>query len=136
MSTVFAAVKAVVQDGDRFLLLKQDVGGETFWDLPGGRVDFGESPYAALARELQEEVSLDVTIGRPLGLWWFFRKTDGHQVVCSTFLCTASDPSVRLAAAPLSSETIAEYVWITKGQLTEPRFASMYESLRAVLQEI
>lgn len=34
------------------------------WELPGGKVEPGESPTAALARELSEELDVDVVVGR------------------------------------------------------------------------
>lgn len=37
------------------------------WELPGGKVAPGESDAAALARELEEELGVDVTVGARLG---------------------------------------------------------------------
>ncbi|WP_310773026.1 (deoxy)nucleoside triphosphate pyrophosphohydrolase [Mycobacterium sp. Z3061] len=37
------------------------------WELPGGKVAAGESESAALARELAEELGIDVTVGGRLG---------------------------------------------------------------------
>ena len=37
------------------------------WELPGGKVAPGESDDAALARELREELGVDVTVGARLG---------------------------------------------------------------------
>jgi 8-oxo-dGTP diphosphatase len=37
------------------------------WELPGGKVAVGESDAAALARELHEELGVEVTVGSRIG---------------------------------------------------------------------
>jgi 8-oxo-dGTP diphosphatase len=37
------------------------------WELPGGKVGAGESDATALARELREELGVDVTVGARIG---------------------------------------------------------------------
>lgn len=37
------------------------------WELPGGKVTPGEGDAAALARELREELGIDVTVGARIG---------------------------------------------------------------------
>ncbi len=37
------------------------------WELPGGKVAAGETETAALARELTEELGIDVTVGDRIG---------------------------------------------------------------------
>ena len=52
---------------DRVLIAKRPqskhMGG--FWEFPGGKVEVGENPEAALARELFEEVDIHVTSAQP-----------------------------------------------------------------------
>ncbi|MBB3663847.1 MULTISPECIES: (deoxy)nucleoside triphosphate pyrophosphohydrolase [Prauserella salsuginis group] len=59
---------AIVDDGK--LLVGQraypdDVAG--LWELPGGRVEPGESETEALVRECHEELGVDVTVGVRIG---------------------------------------------------------------------
>ncbi len=37
------------------------------WELPGGKVEPGEDDAGALARELREELGMNVTVGPPIG---------------------------------------------------------------------
>lgn len=59
---------AIVRDGE--LLLAQRsyppaVAG--LWELPGGKVEDGESPASALAREIAEELRVQIGVGEPVG---------------------------------------------------------------------
>ena len=132
---VYCAVKALICDGDKCLMLKQNVDGTIFWDLPGGRVEFGENPYEALIREVKEEASIDVTIVKPLGLWWFFRKKDGHQVVCSTFLCSVENTDVNIHQNPVQ-ESIESAEWVSKADLRSNTIGIQTESLAELLKNI
>lgn len=53
---------AVLVDGDRALLCHRHPAREWYpdvWDLPGGHIEPGESPAAALRRELHEELGIE-----------------------------------------------------------------------------
>jgi ADP-ribose pyrophosphatase YjhB (NUDIX family) len=66
---VVRCVGAVVHDAAGRLLLIQR-GHEPHagrWSLPGGRIEVGESPEQAVAREVREETGLEVLPGRPVG---------------------------------------------------------------------
>ena len=56
------AVALIDTDG-RVLLARRPAGKEMagLWEFPGGKVDEGESPEAALVRELREELGIDVS---------------------------------------------------------------------------
>ena len=56
-------VAAALVDAERRILLQQRAPGRSMaglWEFPGGKVESGESPEAALARELHEELGIDV----------------------------------------------------------------------------
>jgi 8-oxo-dGTP diphosphatase len=58
-----AVVAAVIEQPDGSFLLAQRPEGKVYagyWEFPGGKVEPGESPEAALRRELHEELGLDV----------------------------------------------------------------------------
>jgi ADP-ribose pyrophosphatase YjhB (NUDIX family) len=50
----------VFDDQDRILLLEHEFRPDSRWGIPGGFLNKGEQPEAALRRELKEEVALDV----------------------------------------------------------------------------
>ncbi|MGI9407057.1 MAG: 8-oxo-dGTP diphosphatase MutT [Hyphomicrobiaceae bacterium] len=54
---------ALVDDDGRVMLAKRPEGRSMagLWEFPGGKVDPGEAPEAALIRELNEELGIDVT---------------------------------------------------------------------------
>lgn len=55
------------------------------WELPGGRVEVDESPRAAAAREIAEELGLDCPAGRLLVLDWAPSAADRPEVVIAVF---------------------------------------------------
>ena len=61
-------VSGLLVKDQRLLLVRQQRGGEAYWLLPGGGVEFGESLSRALEREMLEELGLTAVAGAPLAL--------------------------------------------------------------------
>ena len=58
---------AVIQAGDEILLAQRPEGKPYpgYWEFPGGKIEAGEDPRAALVRELREELGIEVTEAWP-----------------------------------------------------------------------
>ena len=58
----------VIIEGARVLLSQRKTGTHLAgaWEFPGGKVEPGEDPRDALARELREELGVDAEVGDPL----------------------------------------------------------------------
>jgi 8-oxo-dGTP diphosphatase len=58
---------AILRDG-RLLLVKRLKAPEAgSWNLPGGKIDFGERAADAVKREVAEELGVEIEVGRSLG---------------------------------------------------------------------
>lgn len=69
--TIPVAAAVVVRDG-RVLLTRRLPGAhlEHLWELPGGKIEEGESPAEALRRELREELGVEAAVGAPFAFNW------------------------------------------------------------------
>ena len=77
---VDVAVGVLIDERGRFLLTSRPAGKvyAGWWEFPGGKLERGESVVAALARELHEELGIDVDEARP---WQVTRMDYAHARV-------------------------------------------------------
>lgn len=57
---------AVVERDGRIMVCQRrpEVHNGLKWEFPGGKLELGETPEAALARELREELAVEARVGR------------------------------------------------------------------------
>lgn len=77
MKLQILVVAAALYDSDGRVLIAERPAGKHMagrWEFPGGKVDAGETEAHALARELREELGIEVTSSRP-----FMRLTHSYD---------------------------------------------------------
>ena len=122
------AAKAIVRRDDGAILLirralesKVDAGR---WEIPGGKMDFGERLADALAREVHEETGLTVIGSRPFHVAHFMKEP--FWVTSVTFACSSFEGEVRL------SREHVEHAWVWPGDLGDrPLARAVEEQLEA-----
>ncbi|EJF29986.1 MULTISPECIES: NUDIX hydrolase [Enterobacteriaceae] len=87
----------IIRDG-KVLMVKEAEDGK--WSLPGGWADVGDTPSAAVCREVREETGLEVKVTKLLGVW--DRNLHGHpplpwHVYKLIFLCEETGGNLALS---------------------------------------
>ncbi|WP_328473668.1 NUDIX domain-containing protein [Actinoplanes sp. NBC_00393] len=113
------SVRAIILTDQHEVLLCRhvlpDLPGRVVWAAPGGGVEDGETPLAALRRELAEEIGL--AVDSPPHVWHqeaVFGGVPGHDgVVNDYFLVRAAEfvPRGSLSDDELAAENITELRW-------------------------
>jgi 8-oxo-dGTP diphosphatase len=122
------AAKGVVRRADgAVLLIRRSPGSKVdpgLWELPGGKMDFGERLADALVREVREETGLTVAGVRPIHVSHFTKEP--FWVTCVTFQCASFEGEVRL------SREHDDYAWVAPADLGRRDLArAMGEQLEA-----
>lgn len=89
------SVKGIIYSNEKVVLLKNE---RNEWELPGGKLELGETPEACVAREIEEELGLTVTIG-PLLDSWVYHIFEGVDVLILTY-GTSSLPFSHVTHSP------------------------------------
>ncbi len=115
MEKKFVANKAVLVNPEGKILFVCDAGAGDHsnsagrWDLPGGRMDAGETPLEGLTREVREEVGIEIDSKkvRPfhVGLWGMKGDIQGNPIVGIFYIIPVGTEEIRL------SEEHNAYVW-------------------------
>jgi 8-oxo-dGTP diphosphatase len=106
-------VAAVLEDGAGHVLVAQRPAHKHLalkWEFPGGKVERGESPEAALSRELREELGIEIEILRALPRFTHDYGTVVIEMI--SFVCRLAPAS----AAPQAHEHAA-LRWVSREEL-------------------
>lgn len=122
--------QGVITDGEGRLLLCE-LTYKDHWDLPGGVVDPEESPAQTLAREMREEMGVDLVVGDLLAVNWLPPYRQWEDAMLLVF-DVGSHPDL-VDRARLQPSELRGLHWVGPDQVEHhvaPYVARMVRSLR------
>ena len=108
-------VAAIIRKGDKLFATQRGYGEwKDWWELPGGKVEAGESPQAALVREIREELDACISVDKFLcTVEWDYPK---FHLTMHCYLCSLLGDSLHLneheAARWLTAATLRSVRWL------------------------
>lgn len=89
MKTVLVSAVALIDVEGRVLLAQRPEGKSMagLWEFPGGKIEAGETPEAALIRELQEELGIDTWSSCLAPLTFASHSYDSFHLLMPLFAC-------------------------------------------------
>ena len=115
---MIVVVAAVIEREDRRLLIGQRRKSDSSplkWEFPGGKVQNGESPEAALSRELREELGVTLTKCAEIGRVHHRYANIPDQLEIRFYAAAFAEPEI----SPLCFEQIA---WVLPRELGDYDF--------------
>lgn len=123
-------VKGICVYNGKTLIMKRvrpSTDGLGYWELPGGGLEFGETPHEALKRELREETGLKIKIIKPI--YTFTAIREDYQTVGIGFLAIPEDDHVHI------SEEHTDYKWVNEEELKATLDPHIFNDIKEALFE-
>ena len=120
MKTIEVVAALIVHDGRIFATERGYGDWKDYWEFPGGKVEPGETPEAALAREIREELATEISVDRYVTtIEWDY---PAFHLSMRCYLCSVVSGSLTL----LEHEAAA---WLDRAHLRTVRWLPADESI-------
>lgn len=123
-------VKGICVYNGKTLIMKRvrpSTDGLGYWELPGGGLEYGETPHEALIRELKEETNLDIRILKPVYTFTAIRPQ--YQTVGVGFLSIPTNDHVVI------SDEHTDFKFVSPDDLLEYLDEKIYNDIIFTLKE-
>jgi 8-oxo-dGTP diphosphatase len=123
-----AVVAAMITDGRGRVLIAERPEGKFmagWWEFPGGKLEFGEPPEGGLAREVREELGIEIEVGDPFHVVNVAR-TETTAVLVLFYWCRWAGGEIQLLDA-------GDVAWVGVDDFDGVRFL---ESNRPVVEKL
>jgi 8-oxo-dGTP diphosphatase len=129
---ILTVVAVALVDADGRVLLAQRPAGKAMaglWEFPGGKIHAGESPEAALIRELKEEIDIDVTEACLAPFTFASHRYETFHLLMPLYVCRRWKGTLR----PCEGQTLA---WVRPVKLGDYPMPPADIPLVAMLQDL
>ena len=128
---LLVAACALLDSDGRVLLAKRPAGGSMggLWEFPGGKLDDGETPEAALIRELKEELDLNVEAACLSPIAFASHDSGDFHLLMPLFVCRKWDG----VPQPLVAEALK---WVRPQKLLDYNMPPADVPLAAQLRDV
>jgi 8-oxo-dGTP diphosphatase len=128
---LLVAACALVDADGRVLLAKRPAGKPLagLWEFPGGKIEAGETPEAALIRELREELAIEVAARCLAPLTFASHGYPEFHLLMPLFVCRNWQGEI----APQQGQQLA---WVRASKLADYAMPPADEPLKAALRDL
>jgi 8-oxo-dGTP diphosphatase len=111
-SAILAVTAGVVVRDNTVLVVQRKPTSRRglLWEFPGGKVEEGEDPRACLKRELEEELGVEVVVGRRFEI--VYHTYEDVKVLLISFIC-------QIARGEPHAIDCQSLRWMTQGELRD-----------------
>ncbi|HYD32239.1 MAG TPA: (deoxy)nucleoside triphosphate pyrophosphohydrolase [Azospirillaceae bacterium] len=131
LPTILVVAAALVDVDGRVLLAQRPPGKSLagLWEFPGGKVHEGESPEAALVRELKEELDIDTSSSCLAPFTFASHRYDTFHLLMPLYVCRVWKGTAR----PMEGQAVK---WVAVSKLHEYPMPPADVPLVAMLRDL